>query len=68
MSPGIDRPVLNLGARGVFAEEVVTLPVFRWPDGSRDEPAAAVRTDVVEDRVNARRAERAFISANARLQ
>jgi hypothetical protein len=60
--------VLDLGARGVFTEEVVTLPVSRRPDRSRDKPAAAVRAHVVEDSINTRRAERTLISANAYLQ
>ena len=68
MSCGIDGPVLVLGARRVFAEEVVSFPILRWPDWSRDEPAGAVRTDVIEDSVNARCAERAFIGANARFE
>ena len=57
--------MLNLGARGVRAEEVVARPVPRWPDGSRNEPTAAVRADVIKHSVNARWAERTVISANA---
>ena len=60
--------MLDPGARRVFAEEVVALPIFRWSDRSRDKPAAAVRADITEDIVNARCAERTFISANARFE
>src|SRR5712671_4610631 len=68
MNQGIDGPVPDLGTRWVFAEEVVAFPVLRWPDGSGDEPAAAVWTDVAQDRVDARRAKRALVSANARFE
>src|SRR5438552_450469 len=68
MNCGINRPMLDLGARWVLAEEVVVLPVLRWPDRSRDEPAAAVRADVAKHTFNARRAEGTFISADARLE
>jgi hypothetical protein len=65
MGCGINRPVLDLGVCGIFAEEVTALPVPRRPDGSRDEPAAAIRANVIEDSINARRTERTFVSANA---
>ena len=65
MSCGINGPVLDPGARRVFIEEVVTLPVLRWPDGPRNKPTATVRTDVTQDTVNACYAERTFVSANA---
>jgi hypothetical protein len=65
MSCGINGLVLDLGARRVFTKKVVALPVLRWPDGPRNEPAATVWTDVTQDTVNARYAERTLISANA---
>src|SRR6266446_141651 len=68
MSCSINGSMFDPGARRVVAEEVVTLPVFRWSDGSRDEPAAAVRANVTEDIFNARRAERALVRAHARLE
>jgi len=68
MSYGIHGPVLDFVARRVFAEEVVALPIFRWPDRPGNKPAAAVRANITEDIVNARCAERTFISANARFE
>src|SRR5439155_10248349 len=68
MSHGVHRPVPDLGARRVLPKEVFTLPVLRRPDRPRDESPAAVGADVIEDIFNARRAERTFVSANARFQ
>src|SRR5439155_25399398 len=68
MSHGVHRPVPDLGARRVLPKEVFTLPVLRRPDRPRDESPAAVGADVIEDIFNARRAERTFVSANARVQ
>ena len=68
MRGGIDRSVPDRAARGVLTEKVVALPVLRGSDRSGNEPAATVRADVVEDMFNARRAECAFISANARFE
>ena len=47
---------------------VIAPPVFRWPDGPWHKIATAVRTDVTQKSIHARRAERAFIRADARLK
>src|SRR5213593_905774 len=65
ISRGIHRPVPDPGARRVLAKEVVSLPVRRRPDRPRDEPAAAVRADVVQDALDAACAKRALITADA---
>ena len=68
MSRGIDRLMPDPGARRVMTEEVVALPVLQGPDGPLSESTAAVRADVAQDAVNARDAERAFITADARFK
>lgn len=64
MSCDIDRPVFDRRARRVLAEEVVSLPVVRRPDGSGHEAAATVRTAIAQDPVHAGRTECAFIRAD----
>jgi hypothetical protein len=64
----INRPVFDLGSRRVFAKEVVALPVPRWSDGSGNKTTTAVRADVPQNVIDTRRAERAFIGANARFK
>lgn len=68
MSYRINRPVLDLGTRRVFAEKVVAFPVLDRPYRPRNEPAATVWTDVTQDAVDTGCAERALISANARFK
>ena len=68
MSRRIDRPVLHLGTRWVLAEEIVPFPIPRRPDGARDKTAAAVRTDVAQNTIDAGRAKRAFIRTDARFE
>jgi hypothetical protein len=46
MRRGINRPVLDLSARPILAEEVVAFPVLRWPDRPGYEPTATVRAYV----------------------
>jgi len=65
---GINGPVLDLGARRILAEEIVALPVRRWPDGPGNKPAATIWTDVTQDTLNARCAERTFVSTDARFE
>src|SRR5262245_46660288 len=60
--------VPDLRARRVLAEAVAALPVLRRPDRPRGKPAAAVRANVPEDALDARRAERAFVGADPRLE
>ena len=64
----IDGSMLHLRARRVLAEVVVAFPVRRRPDGPRDEPAAAVGADVVQDLFHAVGAEGAFIGADPSVQ
>src|SRR5258706_559652 len=68
MRQRIDRPVPHLGAGRILAEEVVAFPVLRRPDGPRNESAATVRTHVPQNLVDTRRAERALVTADARLE
>lgn len=67
MSVWINRPVLNLGARGVLPEEIVSFPVLGWPDWSRNESTATIWTDVTQHCVNAVSTERALVGADARF-
>ena len=64
----IDRPMLDRGARGVVAKEVVAVPVNRRSDGSGYKSAAAVRADVLQDVIDAGRAEGALLGADARFR
>jgi hypothetical protein len=65
---GVNRPIANLRAGWILSQEIVALPVARWPKWSGREPAAAVRADVAQDMFNTRRTKRALIGANARLE
>lgn len=56
------------GACRILAERVVAFPVLRWPDGPWSETATAVRTDVAQNLGYARRAKRALVAANARIE
>jgi len=68
MSRWINGPVLDPGAGRILAEEVVAFPVLRWSDWPGNESAATVWTDVAQDLINARCAERAFVRADARFK
>ena len=68
MSRTINRPVFYCCARWVLAKKVVTFPVLRRSDRSGNESATTVRTDIAKDIVNAGRAERTFIGADACLK
>src|ERR1051325_7844197 len=63
----IHGTVADRGARRVFAQIIVTLPIFRRSNRSRQE-AAAVRADVIEDRIDAGSAKRSPVGADARLE
>ena len=64
----IDGPMLDLGACGVLAQEIVAFPVLRRSDRSRNKTATAVRTDVAQYAIHTRRAKRALVGADARLK
>jgi hypothetical protein len=68
MSRDINRLVFDCCARRVLAKKVVTLPVVRRPDGSRNEAAATVWTDVAQHMFHAGRTKRTFIGADAGLK
>ena len=68
MNCRINRPVLDLDSYRVFTKEVVAFPIPGRPDWPWSETATAIRTDVYHDRVDAGRAERALIAANARFE
>ena len=59
--------MFDLGARRVLAKKVVSLPVLRWPDWPGNKTPAAVWTDITQNLVDTRCAERTFISTDARL-
>jgi hypothetical protein len=61
----INRPMLDLCARGILTKVVVAFPVRRRPDRSGHEAPTAVRADVVKDVIDTRGAERALIGADA---
>ena len=68
MDRWINRSVLYLCARRVLAEEVIAFPISRWSDRPGDKPAPAVGADISQDRLDASRAKRAFVGANARIE
>lgn len=59
--------MLDRGAGGIGAEVVAALPVMEGPNGARAEAAAAIRTDVAEEALDARAAEGAFKRADHRF-
>lgn len=67
MDVRINGSVPHLGARRVFAKIVIAFPVFRRPDGTGRKTTSAIRTDVAQNDIHTRRAERAFIAADACL-
>ena len=65
---GVKRSMLYRGARRVLAEKVVAPPISRWPDRPRNKSASTIGTDIVQNVIDARRTERAFIAANPRIE
>jgi hypothetical protein len=65
MNCRINRPVLDVGTRWILTEEVITFPVLRGSDWSRNKTAAAVRADVSQNAIDTSCTKRAFIRANA---
>lgn len=61
----INRPVLDLGACGILAEEIVAFPVLGRPDWSRNKSTTAIWTDVTQNLVDTVGAERALVAADA---
>ena len=64
----INRPVFHFACRRVFAQEVATFPIYRWPDGSGCKATAAIRTNVADHAINTACAECAFITADAGVE
>jgi len=64
----IHRPMSGHCCRGIRAQEVVPLPILRWPNWPRREAAPAIRADVFEDRVDACFAKRTLEAANQCLE
>lgn len=62
----INGPVLDFGARRILAQEIVTLPVSRWPDRPGNKSTTTVRAHIAQNIVNAGDAERTLVSANTR--
>lgn len=67
MGLDIHWPVPDLGAGQVLAQVVVAFPVSGGPDGAWGEAAAAVRTDVAEQGVDAVGAECALVGTDPRF-
>ena len=65
MNFGVDRPMPNLGARGVLTKEVVAFPVLRRSDWSWNKSTAAVRAYIFQDVFDTRRAKCALVRADA---
>jgi hypothetical protein len=61
----VNRPMPNLGARGVLTKEVVAFPVLRWSDWSWNKSTAAVRAYIFQDVCDTRRAKCALVRADA---
>jgi len=68
MSRRINRPVFDFGACRVLAKKIVAFPVLRRSDGSGNEAATAVWTDVSQNIINTCGTERTFIGADACLK
>ena len=64
----IHRPVLHIGARRIFPQEVALVPIRRRSDGSRDEPAAAVWADISQNVFDTSNTESALVGADTRLK
>ena len=65
MNVRINRPVLDLGTRGILPKEIVSFPVLGWPDWSGHKSTAAIWTDVTQHSINAVSTECALIAADA---
>lgn len=68
MSGWLNWPVLDFGTRWVFAKIIVTVPVLRWSNWSRNESATTVGADVAQHLVDAHGTECTFITADARIK
>lgn len=68
MSCWLNWPVLDFGTRWVFAKIIVTSPVLRWSNRSRNESATTVGADVAQNVVYACSTERTFVAADARIK
>jgi hypothetical protein len=67
MGRWVDRPVLDFGARWILAKKVVTFPIPRRSDSSRNKATTAIRTDVAQNVIDARGAKRALVGTDARF-
>lgn len=63
----IDRPMLDFSARRIIAKKVVAFPVLRRPDWSGHKTTTTVGADVSQNAIDAARAKRAFVGADARF-
>lgn len=64
----VNRTMLDLLARRILAQKVVTLPVCRRPDGPGSKAPAAIWTNIVQHAVDAGSAKCTFIAANTCLK
>ena len=68
MDRGIDRPLLDLGARWILAKVVVAFPIPRWSDRSGNKATTAIRTNVAQNVIDTRSAKRALVGTDACLK
>ena len=67
MIHAVYRAMLGLRSSGILAKKILPLPVLFRPDRPRDKSAAAIRTHVVQQMLDAMLAKRAFKTAHHRL-
>jgi hypothetical protein len=68
MSDWINRPMLDLGTRWVFAKIVVAFPVLRRSDWPGNKATATIGTDIPQNSIDAGDTKRTFIATNACLK
>jgi hypothetical protein len=64
----IHRPVLHLAVCWIFPEEVVTFPIRRGSNWSRNKSTAAIWTDISQNAFDTGHTERALIGTDTRLK
>ena len=64
----INRPVLDFRTSRIFTQEIVALPILRWPNGPGHKAATTIGADVTQKRIDAGYAKSTFIATNARVE
>ena len=68
MDVSVHGPMLDGGACGICAKIVGAFPIGFWADGPVRKTTAAIRTDIVQDVLDAGPAKCAFKRANHRVR